>query len=494
MPAPSAHRQVGACLEPVGRELTDRRQHRHPRFAARLVDVSNETLLDETGQRVEDVELDVVDRPETGDHGLDRGDLRLGEHGHQREQALLAGPEEAVAPVHRRPQRLLSLREVARPTAQEPQSVSQSIPQDVRGEQAQVRRGEFDRQGQAIEPAADVGHDGGVVVGQREPGPDHERPIDEQLDGLGLADLMRRDLPAGRREAERSDRVDLLRPNAKRLATGGQDRQPRARAQQPGDEIGRFGHLLEVVEHEEHLPIAEVVDELVLERTIDVLAEPDRPRDRDEDGVRVAGLGQVHEGDAIQEGWRQVLGDLDRQRRLAGAARSRQGQQSDRSIREPIPDLGEFASATDQPGGPGRQVRPGRARRDQRREVRRQVWVDELEEALRPTEVLQAMLAQVDQVGARRAAPRVLARSGRLGQEDLAAVPGGHDPGRPVDRRPEVVVATMLGLAGVHPHPHPQRTGLAPRLRGHAELGGQGGRRRVRPRARTPPSSRRRSS
>ncbi len=364
---PSSSRgDVGACFEPVGRELPDRLQHRDARLATRFVDLSNEALLDEPGETVEDVQVDVVDRPEIGGHGFDGGDLRLREHGHQLEQALLAWPKEAVAPVHRRPQRLLSLRKVARPTPQEPQSVPESIPQDLRREDAQVRRGELDRQRQAVEPAADLGHDRGVVIGQLEIGADTARPIDEELHRLELADPVSRDLPVDGRQAERRDRVDPLRPNAQRLSAGGQDRQSRALAQQPGHEVGCLGHLLEIVEHEEHLSTAQAIDELILQRSIDDLAELDGPRDRDEDGVRVAGAGQVDETDAVREDWLQVLGDLDRQRRLARAARPGQGQQADRSIRQTIPDLRELASATDQPGGPGRQVRPGRPRRDQR--------------------------------------------------------------------------------------------------------------------------------
>ena len=104
--------------------------------------------------------------------------------------------------------------------------------------------------------------------------------------------------------------------------------------------------------------------------------------------------------------------------------------------------------------------------------------MDELEEALRTTEILEPMLAEVDQVSARR---ECLLRegAGRLRQKDLSPVPGGHDPRRPVDRRAEEVVAAMLSLTGVHAHPHPQRTGLTPRFRGDAELGSQGGGRGV---------------
>ena len=253
----------------------------------------------------------------------------------------------------------------------------------------------------------------------------------------------------------------MLGPDVQCLAAGGQHGQARAVAQQLRHGAGRLGHLLEVVEHEQHPPIPQPIGELFLQRAIDDLAEPDGTGDRDEHGVRVPGAGQVDEGHAVREAGREVLGDPDRQRRLAGASGSGQRQQANRGVLEAIPDLRELGLTTDQLGGPGRQARPGRTQGGQRREARRQVGVDELEEVLRATEVLQAMLAEVEQAGARRQ-PLAGKCPGRRRQEDLAAVPGGHDPGGPVDRRTEEVAGPLLGLAGVHAHPHAQRTGLAP--------------------------------
>ena len=50
----------GRCVEPVGRELADRLEHRDARLAAGRVDQADEALLDESGQPVEDVEIAVV--------------------------------------------------------------------------------------------------------------------------------------------------------------------------------------------------------------------------------------------------------------------------------------------------------------------------------------------------------------------------------------------------------------------------------------------------
>ena len=95
--------------------------------------------------------------------------------------------------------------------------------------------------------------------------------------------------------------------------------------------------------------------------------------------------------------------------------------------------------------------------------------MDELEDPLRLREVLQPVVAQVTES---RALGQAL--PGELGDErreqDLASVPGRHDPGRAIHGRAVVVAAPWLGLAGVHPDADPERPGLAPRLRGQHPL------------------------
>ena len=358
--------EVGALGEPVGGELPDRLQHRDPRLAARQVHPAEQALLDEAGQPVEDVQGDAIDLAQVLGHRLDRGDLRVREHRHQLVQPLLPGLQELVAPVHRRAQRLLPLREVARPAAEQAQPVAQSIPEHVGREQAQARRRQLDRQGQAVQAAADLGHGRSVVVGQLEVGPDDLRPIHEQLDCLVAADPARgRSLAPFRRQGERRDRVHLLCPHVERLPAGREHRQPGALAEQAGDHAGRFGDLLEVVEHEQRSPVPEPVDELVLQRALDDLAEPGRARDRHQDGVRVPAAGQVDEGHAIGEAGREIPGHPDRQRGLAGAAGADQREQAHGAVLEAGGDPGDLVLPADQLGDPRRQVRAGRACRDQ---------------------------------------------------------------------------------------------------------------------------------
>ena len=63
---------------------------------------------------------------------------------------------------------------------------------------------------------------------------------------------------------------------------------------------------------------------------------------------------------------------------------------------------GELLLATDQPGDPGRQIGARRPGGEQGREAGRQVRMDELEEVLRAAEVLEAVLAEVQQARALR--------------------------------------------------------------------------------------------
>ena len=116
----------------------------------------------------------------------------------------------------------------------------------------------------------------------------------------------------------------------------------------------------------------------------------------------------------------------------------------------------ELGVAADERGCLGREVVRPEVEGRQRRELGRQPRMGELEEALRPPEVLQSMLPEVAQRGAVRE-PALDEAGGRVGQQDLAAVTGRHDPRRPVHRGPEEVPAARLDLAGVDPHPHPDR-------------------------------------
>ena len=107
-------------------------------------------------------------------------------------------------------------------------------------------------------------------------------------------------------------------------------------------------------------------------------------------------------------------------------------------------------------------------------EFRTETGRHQLEEALRPGEILQPVLIQVDQrdrVGQGVADERLR----RLRHQDLPPVPDGEDAGDAIDGGTEVVGVALLRVPGVQRHPHPEHAGVAPRLVGERPLTGDGG-------------------
>ena len=104
-----------------------------------------------------------------------------------------------------------------------------------------------------------------------------------------------------------------------------------------------------------------------------------------------------------------------------------------------------------------------RVRRSDRWELRREVRRPNLEDPLRSSEIAESVLAQVGEfdAGWQGLAQHLF---GRERDEDLPTVRSTHDPRRPVDRRPVVVVGPELGGTGVQPHAHAQRLGKVPGL------------------------------
>ena len=97
--------------------------------------------------------------------------------------------------------------------------------------------------------------------------------------------------------------------------------------------------------------------------------------------------------------------------------------------------------------------------------------MEKLEDALRPPQVFQAALSEIEQRSVRR--QRVTAEFlGRPRQQHLSASPGGHQVCGAVAGRPVVVTITLLGVAGVQAHPSVLAEGvLIPSLRPETHAG-----------------------
>jgi len=95
-----------------------------------------------------------------------------------------------------------------------------------------------------------------------------------------------------------------------------------------------------------------------------------------------------------------VGGHLEREAGLAGAARTGEGKQTDRLALDAGADLAQLGLASDERRGLGGQVVGSAVGRRQRREGLRERRVDQLEELLRPPQILEPMGAEVHQGGA----------------------------------------------------------------------------------------------
>ena len=109
-------------------------------------------------------------------------------------------------------------------------------------------------------------------------------------------------------------------------AAGCQHLQPRSHREQLRYGGCRPQNLLEVVEHEEQPPLAEVVLEALIERLLPCLPHPQRLRDGREEQFGFGQGGERHEESAIGEVIQEVRCCLQGEPCLAGPARAGEGE------------------------------------------------------------------------------------------------------------------------------------------------------------------------
>ena len=171
-----------------------------------------------------------------------------------------------------------------------------------------------------------------------------------------------------------------------------------------------------------------------------------RLRDRLHHQRRVAQRSQPDPEDPGLEVRHQLGGDVEREARLAGAARARERQEA-RAVPQQTEQLLPFPLSTDEGGDRPRQVRV----RD--RLQWREALAPELEQRDRLVEVLQPVLAELGEVA-------VDERPCRGRHDDLSAVPGGGDAGSPVELPAGIALAGQKRLPRVQAHPYPDRSAL----------------------------------
>ncbi len=203
VPAPDLVRLAARfeALEGVG---ADRLQHREARLAVGLFLLAEHVVVDERRRGRSR-------RPSPPQTASAAGSVQPPcEDGEAREERLLVGAEQVVAPVDRRAERLLARGQVAWAAGEEVEALLEPGEQRLRREQLRAGGGELDREREAVEADADLGDRGRVRVRHGEVGLDGAGAFDEERDRLVLRERRDRGQVRGVGQVERRHRVLVL--------------------------------------------------------------------------------------------------------------------------------------------------------------------------------------------------------------------------------------------------------------------------------------------
>ena len=287
------------------------------------------------------------------------------------------------------------------------------------------------------------------------------RAFDEEAHRLVLGEALERWETIGIRQGERRHGIGVLAVEAQHLAAGDERLEAGTAVQQIGD-MRRTGggwvlgcggeQVLEVVEYQEERAPAQRGDERVEQRLFGHLAHAERLRDQRQNLIRIRDAREWNEEGAVGEVIERIGGDLQGEASLAGAAGAEQRDEAHVGPSEqPVTEVVALALAPDERGRLWWEIGGPVLEGAQRWEVCRHAFGDELKDAVRTLQVLEAMLAQVLEPGTgRQAIAHQLGGGG--GEQHLSAVAEAHQAIGPVERRTEVVVAPPLDLTGVNAH------------------------------------------
>jgi hypothetical protein len=342
---------LSARFQRFEREFAHRLQHPEARFPADDVEAAHQALL---GERIHPGQH--LDIRAAGDR---RGRLEVEAAGEDRqppEVRLIFVPQEVVAPGDRVAHRAQPRRVVAAPASQDRERLGESRQQRRRRQQTDLGRRQLDRQGQPIQALTNRRDGESVGLGEGEGGVGRASPGHEEAHRLILADGRWRRGRVGQRQ--RGDGVRLLAGEPQHCSAGGEDGEVGTGAQQIGDERCRVEDVLEVVQDQQRLPLPEELAQALLRRPRGRLPRTESLGDGRGNQDRIADRGEGNEPDAIGELGGDLLGDPDRQPRLADPARTGQGDQADAGPAEQGDDRRDLPLPADEAGERQRQVRP----------------------------------------------------------------------------------------------------------------------------------------
>ena len=202
------------------------------------------------------------------------------------------------------------------------------------------------------------------------------------------------------RQCQRGHGEECLPVDAEGFTTRRQDAEGGAAAQQAMGHVGSGGdEVLAVVEEQQELLRAQVVDDRVDRGLPGLLLDPQGAPDLGDEELRVAERRELDQPGAVAIAVEGIRGNLQFEARLAGATDTDQCDQA--TPHQQAPDLGQLPLASHERGDLGSEVGRVLGHRAERRELAAQPRRHDLVDMLGPVQVPQAMLAQVDELGPR---------------------------------------------------------------------------------------------
>ena len=278
-----------------------------------------------------------------------------GKDGETTEQDSLRLGQQVKAPVDGCPQRLLAGQRRPVAAGQQPKAVVQAGGDLLDRQHVHPRRGQFNRQRDAVEPVADLGHGRRLLVGQTERPEGSLRSLDEQPHRRVLHQLLgwREVAEVGQRE-RRQAQGDLT-SDTQKFAARGQDAELGTRPQQPlGERRASVDQVLAVIQHEQERPGAQVLRQSSRERSATPFMEAEHQGHRLRHHGRVDQRRQFHQPDAVRVPWQDIGRNVQGEPRLPDPRRAGQGQEP-RGPQQ-AGDLGLLVLTADKTREPGGQI------------------------------------------------------------------------------------------------------------------------------------------
>ena len=273
--------QALAAVLPQGLE------HVVARFRPRLGLPPDQALVEERRHEVQGIRAELVGRQRDRVGGLQRPPAA--KHREAAEGGPLGRRQQAVAPRHRGMQRPVALRDVASGVREQLEAVFE--PAEDRGGRQRLGAGgrQLEGQREAVQAPADPRDVGEGPLVRIEAGRHGARALEEELDRFG--GRRGRVVRVGRDVQRRHDEL-VLPGQAQRGAARDEDAKPGSGRQPRCHRGGTVDHVLEVVEHQQQLPIGEVAADGVPHRGVGLLVDGQHLGDGLRDQVVVLDRGQ----------------------------------------------------------------------------------------------------------------------------------------------------------------------------------------------------------